>query len=159
MTESEPQFDPAFFDLVPGVLNIEIDDNNETSSKDDAATNIDVVNKSDESVKTEKEKPQFEQQKRQEYDVEEIIDKREKMGVIEYLIQWKGYSKEHNSWEPKSFLSCNELLAEFEKNWEIEFLEYLSKIDKVKKPRGRKHKKLKPNTNQCSSHSNSHSSN
>lgn len=142
---------------MPGVLNIKLDENKKTSLKD-GVINTDVANASDESVKAEKEKPQFDQEKRQEYEVEKIIDKREKMGVIEYLIQWKEYSEEHNSWEPESFLSCHEMLAEFESNWQIEYLEYLSKLDKTKKPKRGKHKKLKSSSNQCSSHSNHRSS-
>uniref|UniRef100_A0A915CTD1 Chromo domain-containing protein n=1 Tax=Ditylenchus dipsaci TaxID=166011 RepID=A0A915CTD1_9BILA len=34
------------------------------------------------------------------YEVERIIDKRTKGGVLEYKVQWKGYSKDSDSWEP-----------------------------------------------------------
>lgn len=67
-----------------------------------------------------------------EYEVEEIIDKREKDGGIQYLVQWKGYSSEHNSWEPKEYLKCKELLEEFEKDWNIDLDEYKAKLLKEK---------------------------
>jgi len=53
-----------------------------------------------------------------EYEVQSILDsRRQKKGratQMEYLISWKGYDVEHNSWEPKKNLlhSC-ELIREF----------------------------------------------
>ena len=54
-----------------------------------------------------------------EYEVEAILDKRFRPGrrhkLAEYLIKWRGYGHEHNSWEPVSHLDhCAELLQEFE---------------------------------------------
>ena len=40
-----------------------------------------------------------------EYEVEKILDKRIKRNRIEYLVQWKGYPPEDNSWEPIRNLS------------------------------------------------------
>ena len=36
----------------------------------------------------------------QQYEVEAILDSRISRGRLQYLVQWKGYSYEHNSWEP-----------------------------------------------------------
>jgi len=47
-----------------------------------------------------------------EYEVEAILDKRQRWGKPEYLVQWKGW--EANSWEPAAHLNCKDLLAEFE---------------------------------------------
>jgi hypothetical protein len=37
----------------------------------------------------------------EEYDVEEILDSRMKRGKMEYLVHWKGYPHEENTWEPE----------------------------------------------------------
>jgi hypothetical protein len=49
----------------------------------------------------------------QELEVQRIIDIRKNGGVIEYLIQWKGFSAEANTWEPIENLNCEKLLKEF----------------------------------------------
>lgn len=35
---------------------------------------------------------------------------------LQYLIKWQGYSEEENTWEPNEYLSCPDLLKEFEDN-------------------------------------------
>jgi len=50
----------------------------------------------------------------EEYDVNEILDKRVRDGNVQYLIKWKGFSSLHNSWEPIENLHCDELIAEYE---------------------------------------------
>lgn len=41
----------------------------------------------------------------QEYEVESIVGRRNNDGRVEYLIKWKGYSEEENTWEPESNLN------------------------------------------------------
>jgi hypothetical protein len=35
----------------------------------------------------------------EEYEVEEILDSKMFRGRLRFLIKWKGYGREHNSWE------------------------------------------------------------
>jgi hypothetical protein len=57
-----------------------------------------------------------------EYEVDTIIDsRRQKQGQktqMEYLVKWKGYDAEHNSWEPKKNLShCKELIVDYHRKY------------------------------------------
>ncbi|CAO3612696.1 unnamed protein product [Cunninghamella blakesleeana] len=47
------------------------------------------------------------------YEVEKILDDEIQDGVVKYLIKWKNYDKEFNTWEPEENLSCPELLEEY----------------------------------------------
>lgn len=51
----------------------------------------------------------------EEYVVEKIVGKRTVKGRIEYLLKWKGYNDDENTWEPKDNLDCPDLIAEFER--------------------------------------------
>ena len=48
-----------------------------------------------------------------EWEVEEILDSRWHRRRFQYLIKWKGYSREHNSWESASEVSTPVLIVEF----------------------------------------------
>merc|ERR1712226_384288 len=55
----------------------------------------------------------------EEFVVRKIIDKRETAdNKKEYLIKWKGFSDDHDTWEPLENLSCHELIEEFEQKLE-----------------------------------------
>lgn len=55
--------------------------------------------------------------KKQVYIVEKILDKRiSASGRVEYLLKWKGYSNDDNTWEPVEHMKCKKLITKFEKD-------------------------------------------
>jgi hypothetical protein len=44
-------------------------------------------------------------QGQEEYEVEEILNSRRRWNRLEYLVKWKGYSQENNTWEPAGNVS------------------------------------------------------
>ena len=49
--------------------------------------------------------PDIDEEGEEAYEVEKILDSKYSRGRLEYLVKWKGYGPEHNSWEPESNLN------------------------------------------------------
>jgi len=48
-----------------------------------------------------------------EWEVEEVLDSRWHRKKFQFLIKWKGFSREHNSWEVASNVKAPDLVAEY----------------------------------------------
>lgn len=47
------------------------------------------------------------------FEVEEILDERTRRGKSEFLIKWKGYGPEDNTWEREENILCVDMIKEF----------------------------------------------
>ena len=67
----------------------------------------------------------------EEWKVERILNKKKIRGVEKYLVQWKGFTAEGNTWERREDLeNAKEVLAEFEERMEAE-VRRQKKIDRA----------------------------
>jgi len=73
-----------------------------------------------------------------EYEVEEILDKQERRGKTKYLVKWKGYTAEENTWERlENLKNVMKKVEEFEKG------RFEEEIQRIRMKKG-KEMKLNP---------------
>jgi len=58
---------------------------------------------------------QTEEEPAEEFEVEEIVQKKVLKGKTQYLIKWKGYDHGDNTWEPEENLDCPAMIKEYER--------------------------------------------
>ena len=62
--------------------------------------------------------PPVEIQGEMEYEVEKILSKRKRYGKVEYLVQWKGYTAEEDTWKKEGNLgNTQEAVEDYEKEY------------------------------------------
>jgi hypothetical protein len=49
----------------------------------------------------------------EEYEVEKILDRKQESGRVYYLVRWKGYEPEDDSWEPIENLNCHDKIQDY----------------------------------------------
>ena len=67
----------------------------------------------------------------EEWEVEKILNKKKTRGVEKYLVRWKGFTVEHDTWKRKKDLgNAKEVLEEFKERRDAE-IRRQEKIDRV----------------------------
>jgi len=67
----------------------------------------------------------------EEWEVEKILNKKKIRGVEKYLVHWKGFMAEHDTWERREDLgNVKEVLEEFEERVDTE-VRRQEKIDRA----------------------------
>uniref|UniRef100_A0A1B0BBG0 Chromo domain-containing protein n=1 Tax=Glossina palpalis gambiensis TaxID=67801 RepID=A0A1B0BBG0_9MUSC len=55
----------------------------------------------------------------QEYEVEQIVGHKMVRGVFHFLMRWKGYSKDDDTWEPEYVLNCPIILEKYKRKYRL----------------------------------------
>ena len=89
-------------------------DENLPSCKCQSSSTIQIINR-----RTEVKLVEVEEVK--EWEVDKILNERKIQGIVKYLVCWKGFTAEHNSWKREEDLeNVKKVVAEFEERVNVE---------------------------------------
>lgn len=112
--ETDPKSDPDLKEP-----DSDSNENTETNENESTSTSKDSPAKKGKAKgKSKKKKSAKDKSVEEEYEVEKIIDSKRIKGKLHYLIRWKGYSADSDTWEPENTLSCPELINKFNEETE-----------------------------------------
>lgn len=60
-----------------------------------------------------------EEEEEAEYEVKDIVGHKMERGISYFLIRWKGYTKDDDTWEPEDTLNCPEIIDKYKKKQAI----------------------------------------
>ncbi|XP_044269782.1 chromobox protein homolog 1-like [Tribolium madens] len=97
----------------PNGLSDEKDQNGDASDREEHESEPEEKKRKSNKRKGYSKKAEEETEEEPQYEVEQVLDEKVIRGVHHYLIRWKGYEPESDTWEPESTLNCPELIADF----------------------------------------------
>ncbi|ORX79111.1 chromo-domain-containing protein [Basidiobolus meristosporus CBS 931.73] len=92
----------------------------EEVAEEDMEEAEEVVEEEEEAIEenSEEEEEEEEEAKAEVYVVEKVVNHRKRKGKTQYLLKWKGYPEEENTWEDEENLFCHELIEKYLKSKE-----------------------------------------
>merc|ERR1711990_474160 len=87
---------------------------------------------------------EFSMSDEENYEVEDIVNHRHRKGKVEYLIRWKNYNAEDDTWEPEENLDCPDKIKAYNKKVKEEQASKAAKHEAERKSKKRARSDIMP---------------